>query len=111
MRKVQPVRDETHPSELLLVLQVRPKGAGPWSWSHTTGTGSTPGVPVEFDWATVSVEIPPRKSRNGIRVTGYSIGHFAACAIPWSRVEEVVDAWFDAHDDEAWPWEFRLVTP
>jgi hypothetical protein len=31
--------------------------------------------------------------------------------LPWHHVEGVIDAWFDARDDESWQWEFRLVVP
>ncbi len=108
--------DEPRPDQAPVLVQVRPKGVGPWSWPHHDGgqatmTGKSAGTVVYFEWMTISAEVPPRKARSrGVRVVGYS-AEAAGLEVPWDRAEEVVDAWFDAHDEEAWPWEFRLVTP
>lgn len=108
----------------IVVVQVRPKGAGPWHWPHSVATGGyisiqlgqdgvtrlveLPPNVVWFDWATVQAE----KDVDGVVVgaCGHSIGLSMADAVRWSDVGDIINSWFEMHDSEHWLWEFRLVT-
>lgn len=94
-----------------VVVMVRPRGVGP-SWWPRLGTDRVDilvsprhelwypplGRVVEYGWNTVT-----------------DTGGFTAGFDPTSAVEgdvelaERVEAWFEAHEDDPWPWELRAV--
>jgi hypothetical protein len=101
----------TRTESLHVTVQVRPKGAGPYHWPHhVVEEGRI--VRVAFDWATIQAEAHMDDGELVMQVTGYSLGEGGlGDLLPWRQVEGVIDAWFDARDDESWQWEFRLVVP
>ena len=101
-----------------VVIQVRPKGAGPFYWANyivdKRGLHPEDDIPelIEFCWSTVSVTIEKDDddpSETIAVVTGHAVGYQPGESVAWQHVEAVIDAWFDAHDEECWLWEFRLV--
>lgn len=100
----------------LVILQVRPRGAGPPFW------GNQPAViaqPIEFEWATIMADVAIKLSKkrtrevlvhlNGTTVAPLNTETFASYAIEWQHVGEVIDAWFDNDPESPFTWEFRLL--
>lgn len=112
-----------------IVVQVRPKGAGPFHWPHHLFIDPScvrdERVIISFEWATISADVvalsssldsfgdpggnDPGGNDPGVSISGYAAGYHRESAVPWSLVEQVIDAWFDAHDEENWLWEFQLA--
>jgi hypothetical protein len=81
------------------ILQVSPNGVGPSWWRQTSTLIEALGCnAVDYGWHTVTED------------GGFTSG------VDWSQgletdeeLEERVEAWFDAHDDDGWPWRFRVL--
>ena len=94
-----------------VVVMVRPK-VGPWSWPHAVAEDEY-GKFIEYEWATISATVTHTPDDGDMvteaEVTAWNVGLHVGEAVAWADADAVVDAWFDAHDDEAWLWEFRLA--
>jgi hypothetical protein len=87
-----------------VVLMARPLGVGPAAWPTSAGvrfevTADKPvGVRTRcYGWATIHPD------GSG----GWTADYDASSAFPSHRLEELVDAWYEA--EGTWPWEFQVV--
>ena len=87
----------------LVVVQTKPRGAGPIGWPyrltiHSMGGGQL----IEWNWITLHDD--------GVSFTA---GFDSASAVPFEKVEEVVREFLAARDemDDPFCYEFRVTSP
>ena len=75
---------------------VRPQGAGPLWWPHVIDWDERMGKVVRFRWAATDGASYSAVINGGETFEADGIG-------------EVLDSWWEEHDEDPWPWEFRIV--
>lgn len=110
-----------------VILQVRPRGAGPPFWAHEV---IRLGDPITFQWHTIIADVATKLSRKKAREVlvhlsgttlaasykGFQYDDLAINppgdiehAIEWQHVGDVIDAWFDNDPESPFTWEFQIL--
>lgn len=95
-----------------VVVCVRPRGVGPSWWPVARKerlVDNLEAVPFGADIPHIGLGLVYQW--NTITDTGgFTNGFDPSCAVEGDQaVGELVDEWFQAHEDDPWPWEIRAV--
>ncbi len=82
-----------------IVVQVSPNGVGPSWWSQKRRPLESPACHViDYSWHTVTA------------TGGFTSGADWSEAVGTDEeLAERVDTWFEVHEEDPWPWRFRVL--